>query len=69
MASKVASFQSVTASKSDEWVPIRPGTDGALALGLAAVIAREELFDERFIREKTVGFDRWRDRCHHWALD
>ena len=51
---------SVTAGKSDEWVAIRPGTDGALALGMAAVIVRERLQDERFLAEHTVGFDAWK---------
>jgi cysteine desulfurase NifS len=40
-----------------DWVPIRPGTDGALALGLINVLIEEELFDERFARDWTVGFN------------
>ncbi len=40
-----------------EWIPIRPGTDGALALALVQVLLEEELHDERFAREWTVGFD------------
>jgi anaerobic selenocysteine-containing dehydrogenase len=51
---------SVTASKSDQWVPIRPGTDGALALGMASVIVREGLHDQHFINEHTLGFDEWK---------
>jgi cysteine desulfurase NifS len=39
-----------------QWIPIRPGTDGALALSLIGVLVEEELFDERFAREWTVGF-------------
>jgi len=39
-----------------EWIPIRPGTDGALALGLCNVIIEEELYDEEFISNWTVGF-------------
>lgn len=51
---------SVTACKSDEWVPIRPGTDGALALGMAKVIVAEELCDRDFLDEHTAGFDPWK---------
>lgn len=40
-----------------EWIPIRPGTDGALALALVQVLLEEELHDDRFAREWTVGFD------------
>ncbi|MGO9415565.1 MAG: IscS subfamily cysteine desulfurase [Syntrophobacteraceae bacterium] len=39
-----------------EWVPIRPGTDGALALGLCNVLIEEELYDEKFVRDWTHGF-------------
>ncbi|MCK4764794.1 MAG: IscS subfamily cysteine desulfurase [Candidatus Aminicenantes bacterium] len=39
-----------------EWLPIRPGTDGALALSLIHVLIEEELYDEEFVRDWTVGF-------------
>lgn len=44
-----------TASNVDEYVPIRPGTDGALALGMINVILERGLQDERFIADHTVG--------------
>nr|VFK19672.1 MAG: cysteine desulfurase NifS [Candidatus Kentron sp. LPFa] len=40
-----------------EWIPIRPGTDGALALGILEVMIEEELYDEVFVREWVHGFD------------
>ncbi|MEF9475310.1 MAG: IscS subfamily cysteine desulfurase [Candidatus Mariimomonas ferrooxydans] len=50
--------RTMTAKLTDaEWVPIRPGTDGALALGMCNVIIREELFGEAFVRDWTIGFD------------
>ncbi len=52
---------SPTAARSDEWIPIRPGTEGALALGIAYVLIREELYDRRFIEQYTFGFDDWTD--------
>jgi anaerobic selenocysteine-containing dehydrogenase len=52
---------SVSAAKADEWIPIRPGTDGALALGLAHVIVSEGLYDKAFVVERTFGFDDWSD--------
>jgi anaerobic selenocysteine-containing dehydrogenase len=51
---------SLTAAKSDEWIPIKPGTDAALALAMAHVIIKEELFDQKFVKEWTVGFDPFR---------
>lgn len=44
-----------TAVQVDEHIPIRPGTDGALALGMINVILEEGLEDRPFIMEKTVG--------------
>lgn len=52
---------SVTAAKADVWLSIHPGTDAALALGLAHVIIQEGRFDAEFVREKTFGFEDWRD--------
>ncbi len=40
-----------------EWIPIRPGTDGALALGMLQVMIEEELYDEDFAGNWTHGFD------------
>ena len=52
---------SLTASNADRWVPIRPGTYGALALGIAYVLIREELCDAKFVSAQTHGFEDWRD--------
>jgi len=40
----------------------RPGTDGALALGLAHLIVEEGLHDEGFIQENAHGFEAYRER-------
>ena len=52
---------SVSAAKADEWIPIRPGTLGALALGMAYVIIKSELYDVQFVRDFTFGFDDFTD--------
>jgi len=48
------------------WVPIRPGTDGALALGLCNVLIEEELFDEDFVKHWTYGFDDFSRYVQHF---
>ena len=40
-----------------EWIPIRPGSDGALALGLSHILIRDGLYDQDFVKDWTVGFD------------
>lgn len=45
----------VTASKADEYLGLRPGTDTALALGLMHVIFQKRLHDVEFIQKHTVG--------------
>ncbi|MGB5401945.1 MAG: molybdopterin-dependent oxidoreductase, partial [Thermoanaerobaculia bacterium] len=49
-----------------EWVPIRPGTDGALALGLINVLVEEELYDEEFVSHWTVGWEPLLDYIQHF---
>jgi thiosulfate reductase / polysulfide reductase chain A len=50
-----------TAQKADEWLPIRPGTDGALALAMASVIIGENLHDKEFCERYCEGFSGFRD--------
>lgn len=58
---QVDSRFSLTAARCNQWIPIRPGTEGALALGLAYVLIREELFDQALLEGETFGFSDWKD--------
>ncbi len=55
-----------TAQKADEWLPIVPGTDAALALSMMHVIVRDGLWDEDYVRRYTLGFDHLRERLEEW---
>jgi cysteine desulfurase NifS len=47
-----------TAKRTDaQWIAIRPGTDGALALSMIEVLIDEDLYDEKFVEQWTQGFD------------
>ena len=46
---------SKTAAKSDHWIPINPGTEGALAFGLAHVIIKEKRYNQNFVNNYTMG--------------
>jgi anaerobic selenocysteine-containing dehydrogenase len=45
------------ARQADLHLQLRPGTDGALALGLLHVIIKEALYDREFVRKWVTGFD------------
>ena len=53
--------RSPTAVKADRWVPIVPGTDGILALGIANALIREDLYDKEFVEQHCSGFEDWVD--------
>ena len=46
-----------TASKADLWLPLRPGSDVALALAWLNVIIWEGLYDQTFIENCCIGFE------------
>lgn len=45
----------IIASKADMFVPIRPGTDGLLAIAMMQIIVKEGLQDVEFLKQKTVA--------------
>ena len=49
----IACEYSATSSKADDAIVVRPGTTPALALGLANVIMRDDLYDAQYVREWT----------------
>ena len=49
-----------TAAKADPWVPINPGTETDLALGLAYVIIQELLYKRRWVDRNPGGFERFK---------
>jgi anaerobic selenocysteine-containing dehydrogenase len=53
----------VSGAKADEWIPIRPGTDAALALGMAYVIISSGLVDRDFVENYAFGYQDWEDEA------
>ncbi len=51
-----------TASLADIHIPIKPGTDGALALGMMHVIIRDNLYNADYVSQFTYGFEALRER-------
>src|SRR6202046_3973756 len=60
-------YRTRTAGLADWHIAIRPGTDGALALGLMHVILRDGLEDREYIREMTHGFEQLAARVREYT--
>ncbi len=43
------------------WIPIKPGTDAALAQAIMQVWIAEDLYDKDYVASRTTGFEAWRD--------
>jgi anaerobic selenocysteine-containing dehydrogenase len=54
-------YRTRTAACADWYLPINPGTDGALALGMMHVIISEGLHDADYVARYTVGFETTRE--------
>jgi len=52
-----------------EWIPIRPGTDGALALSLIEVLINDDDYDEDFAENWCHGFDDLKSYVQHFTPD
>nr|WP_245405812.1 molybdopterin oxidoreductase family protein [Sphingobium sp. Sx8-8] len=59
-------YRSRTARQADLHVPIRPGTDGALALGIIHILFRDGLVDTDYVAQHTVGADELAERAQDY---
>src|SRR5208283_2500422 len=59
-------YRTRTAKLADWYLPINPGTDAALALGLMHVIINENLFDADYVSRYTVGFEDLKARAEQY---
>jgi len=62
-------YRTRTAALADWHIAIRPGTDGALALGMMHVILNEGLEDREYINQMTNGFEQLAERAREYTPD
>ncbi len=55
------------AGMADLWVPVRPGTDAALALALLHVVLEEDLIDHQFVDNWCYGFEPLRAHVRQYS--
>jgi anaerobic selenocysteine-containing dehydrogenase len=57
------------AARADVWLPLRPGTDAALAYGMLNVIVSEELYDRDFVENHVHGWKPFVERVNEFPLE
>ena len=62
-------YKTRTAKCADWYLPINPGTDAALALGMMHVIINENLYDADYVAKFTIGFDDLKSRVQDYPPD
>ena len=62
-------YKSRTAKQADWHLAIKPGTDGALALGMMNVIIAEDLYDHDYVENYTLGFDELKARAAEFPVE
>ena len=50
-----------TAAKFDKWIPINPGTEAVLALGMANVIINGSMYNKNFVENYSNGFNEFKN--------
>lgn len=58
-----------TADLADLWIPIRPGTDGALTLGVIDIIIKNDWYDKEFVDKWCVGFEELKEYVNSFNID
>jgi anaerobic selenocysteine-containing dehydrogenase len=59
-------YRTRTAACADWYLPINPGTDAALALGMMHVIINEGLYDSDYVSRFTLGFEQLREKVQEY---
>ncbi len=62
-------YRTRTAGCADWHLPINPGTDAALALGMMHIIIGEGLHDEDYVARHTLGFEQLREKVKQYTPD
>ena len=60
-------YRTRTAECADWYLPINPGTDAALALGMMHVIIGEGLHDADYVANYTLGFEQLREKVKEYS--
>lgn len=57
----IETYKTITAAHADQVFLVRPGTDGALALGLMHLLVKENLINQEFLNKHVQGFHKFKE--------
>ena len=60
-------YTKTAAAVADQWIPIIPSTDTAMASAMAYVMVTENIQDQAFLDRYTIGFDQFKTAPKHQA--
>jgi anaerobic selenocysteine-containing dehydrogenase len=61
--------KSETAQSADTWIQVAPGSDVVLVYGVLKYIIENELYNEKFIKEYTLGFEHLKEKINDITID
>ncbi len=61
--------RSSNAEAADIWLPLKAGSDAAMLFGWLKVIFDEKLYDKKFVKNWTIGFDELKARVDEYPLE
>jgi anaerobic selenocysteine-containing dehydrogenase len=59
-------LRTASAALADQYIRVRPGSDGALALGMAHVLIERNMIDQHFVEKRSSGFERFAAMCREY---
>ena len=62
-------YRTRTANAADWFIQPKPGSDAALALGMANIIFEEDLHDVEFMEAHSIGWVQFRERCAEYPVE
>jgi len=62
-------LETATAGIADQYLRVKPASDGALALAMAKVIIERGLYDREFVERRSSGFEQFKHICAQFDLE
>jgi formate dehydrogenase len=61
--------KTAAAAAAEVWLPIRPGTETAMVIGMLAATVQGKWYDAQYVRDYVRGFDALADALSGWSVE